>query len=104
MTATLTTTVQDVPTTVGKLNFKGHATNGHAANASASSSSSTKKSEAKLVDPFNYVVSVVVMPSRQSSRAHAQGETFGEIDESYPYADLLRKRFFPFPVTMVAPT
>ena len=68
MTATLTATINDVPSAVGKLHFNGHANNGHATNGHATnghagkagSSNGTangKKHEAKLVDPFNYVVS-----------------------------------------------
>ena len=63
MTATLTATINDVPSAVGKLHFNGHASNGHATNGHAGKAGSSngiangKKHEAKLVDPFNYVVS-----------------------------------------------
>ena len=62
MTATLTTTVNAVESAIGKLKLNG-AANGHAnghinGNAHGHVNGGVKKSEARLVDPFNYVVSL----------------------------------------------
>jgi hypothetical protein len=93
MTATLTTTVNAVETAVGKLKLNGAANgyaNGHANGKAMNGhvNGENKKVQPQLVDPFNYVVSSSHL---YGGLTDAQGETFGQIDESYPYADLLRE-------------